>query len=283
MMKHFIAGQNIGLVVGPQGQVVGAMPWNLAFISTFITDTNIYYRGGGIVFPLYCYIEKTDRDKNVAEKLSPMLEFGVECDCENGHSNSATKIPNLDIGVIGKFSKHVKLGFEGQRSSDANKFSPEDLLDYIYAALHSPSYRDKYSEFLKTDFPRVPYPSNAVEFRRLVKLGAELRALHLMEHPELNKVLHEYSFPAIGDNAVEKLRWQPLAPNNHLGRVWINEKQYFDGVPLVSWEFYIGGYQPAQKWLKDRKGHNLTFEDIEHYQKIIKALAMTIEIMDKIG
>ena len=139
--------------------------------------------------------------------------------------------------------------------------------------LHSPSYREKYKEFLKIDFPRVPYPKDQQTFRQLVALGSELRALHLLESPTVDQRLTSY--PVSGDNIVGKLNYQD-------GKVHINETQYFDGVPSAAWEFYIGGYQPAQKWLKDRKGRELSFEDVRHYQRIIVALTQTERIMGEI-
>ena len=157
------------------------------------------------------------------------------------------------------------------------KTTPEDIFDYIYATLHSPSYREKYKEFLKTDFPRVPYPKDKKQFEALVTLGRELRGLHLLESPKVKKFITAY--PEDGSNIMEKISYKD-------GKVFINAKQYFGGVPEVAWNFFIGGYQPAQKWLKDRKGRELSSDDIEHYQKIIVALTETDRIMkeiDKIG
>lgn len=150
--------------------------------------------------------------------------------------------------------------------------SPEDILDYIYAVLHSPGYREKYKEFLKTDFPRVPVPTQA-EFDRLVPLGRELRQLHLMESPLLDS--YDTIYPVAGADVVEKVKYED-------GKVWINEQQYFGNVPETAWNFYIGGYQPAQKWLKDRKGRKLSSDDLDHYQKIIKILVETNKIIGQI-
>lgn len=148
--------------------------------------------------------------------------------------------------------------------------SPEDILDYIYAVLHSPRYRNKYKEFLKTDFPRVPVPTQA-EFNRFVSLGRELRELHLMK----SSIEYDTTFPKGGSNEVEQVKYDD-------GKVYINKTQYFGNVPELAWDFYIGGYQPAQKWLKDRKGRKLTSDDINHYQRIIKILITTDEIMKEI-
>jgi predicted helicase len=147
------------------------------------------------------------------------------------------------------------------------------LPDNIYAILYSPTYREKYKEFLKIDFPRVPYPENAATFWKLVQLGGELRQLHLLQSPVVKRFITTY--PVAGDNKVCKVKYEG-------GKVWINTTQYFAGVPQIAWEFYIGGYQPAQKWLKDRKDRELSFEDIQHYQKIVIALTETDRIMKEI-
>ncbi|MBU1422041.1 MAG: N-6 DNA methylase, partial [Bacteroidetes bacterium] len=156
---------------------------------------------------------------------------------------------------------------------NVGKVSPEDIFDYIYAVLHSPSYREKYKEFLKIDFPRVPYPKDVKSFKKLVAFGTELRLLHLLESPKVNQFITTY--PIAGSDTVEKLVYKD-------GNVFINKDQYFGNVPESAWNFYIGGYQPAQKWLKDRKDRTLNNADIEHYQKIIVALAETERIMREV-
>ena len=149
---------------------------------------------------------------------------------------------------------------------------PQALFDYIYAVLHSPSYRERYKEFLKIDFPRIPYPTDWEKFRDLAELGEELRQLHLMEDlPSKTGV----NFPVAGSLQVDCYRWQD-------NRVYINAEQYFEGVPESAWNFFIGGYQPAQKWLKDRKGMTLSFEDVKHYGKMIYVLQETERIMSEI-
>lgn len=155
----------------------------------------------------------------------------------------------------------------------ASKAEPESIFDYIYAVLHSPAYRDCYAEFLKIDFPRIPYPKDAKTFHALAEKGAELRALHLMESPALDNRITTY--PVDGNHEVIKPAYKD-------GNVWINDNQYFGNVPEIAWNFYIGGYQPAQKWLKDRRGRNLSIDDIMHYQRIIVALTETHRIMQEI-
>jgi very-short-patch-repair endonuclease len=189
---------------------------------------------------------------------------------------------NID-GVMDMLMNHPALSgneennhpaLSGTPPEEGNVFAPIDILDYIYAVLHSPAYREKYKEFLKIDFPRVPYPKDADTFWKLVKLGGEIRQIHLLESPTVEKYITKY--PIDGDNKVVKPKYE----NN---RVYINETQYFDQVPEVAWNFYIGGYQPAQKWLKDRKDRTLEFDDILHYQKIIVALTETDRLMKEVG
>jgi predicted helicase len=177
------------------------------------------------------------------------------------YDSNGFKISNLKEKIILNIEKFV------------GKTTPEDILDYIYAVLHSPSYREKYKEFLKIDFPRVPYPKDTKSFKKLATFGAELRSLHLLESPKLNQFITTY--PIVGTDTVEKLAYKNE-------KVFINSEQYFGNVPEIAWKFYVGGYQPAQKWLKDRKGHTLTNSDIEHYQKIIVAFVETNRIMHEI-
>ncbi|MBU0486266.1 MAG: DNA methyltransferase, partial [Proteobacteria bacterium] len=178
------------------------------------------------------------------------------------YHKDGTKTSNLKKEIVEKIEEIV------------GKVSPEDIFDYIYAVLHSPRYREKYKEFLKIDFPRVPYPKDKNSFKKLVKLGTKLRNLHLLESPKVNKFIITY--PTAGSDTVEK------RPEYKGGKVFINDEQYFGKVPEIAWHFYIGGYQPAQKWLKDRKGRALTNEDVEHYQRVIVALVETGRIMEKI-
>jgi len=177
------------------------------------------------------------------------------------YSDDDSKTPNLKQEIVDQIEQIV------------GNVSPEDIFDYIYAVLHSPSYREKYKEFLKIDFPRVSYPKDAEQFKKLIAKGKELRELHLIESPLLEE--HIISYPENGDDKVEKIEYRD-------GRVYINSNQYFGNVPEIAWNFYIGGYQPAQKWLKDRKGRTLTNEDIEHYQKMIISLTETDRIMKEI-
>jgi predicted helicase len=173
-----------------------------------------------------------------------------------------SKTPNFNELALKQFTSNLEKPYE-----------PEDVFDYIYAILHSPNYRKKYGDLLKIDFPRVPVPKNDEQFHKFAGYGKQLRELHLMTSSSLGKLIT--TFPTEGTNEVERIKYDG-------GKVWINDKQYFGDVPEVAWNFYIGGYQPAQKWLKDRKDRKLSSADIEHYQKIIKILAETDKVMQKI-
>ena len=209
--------------------------------------------------------------------------------------NSKNRIPNLNKEIVNNISVQLGVTFTEEKENKENTFSPIDILDYIYAVLHSPIYRKKYKEFLKEDFPKLPYPKDSETFWRLVKLGGEIRQIHLLESPKVEDYITTYpkdgdntitTYPKDGDNTittkVAKKDWELFDEEKQLGRIWINDEQYFDNIPLTAWEFYIGGYQPAQKWLKDRKERTLEFDDILHYQKIIVALSETDKLMKEI-
>ena len=258
IMRHLLKN-NLSLITCKQQT---ANPFRHTFISTYISDTNsISVSGGEIsyVFPLYMYDEgsiDTERlaniDETIANKIAEILHWSY--------------VPDSRIVV------DLAEGYE-------NVLYPEDIFDYIYGVLHSPAYRAKYKEFLKVDFPRIPYPKNADEFEHFRSYGNQLRELHLMHNVPESSV----SFPFPGNMQVDYLRWEWNKDDGYSGNIWINDTQCFEGIPTEAWNFYIGGYQPAQKWLKDRKGRTLSFDDIEHYRRIISVLIETKTIMEKIG
>lgn len=258
VMSHFIRGKNNALIIGRQGQAMGSGEWNIIYVSNSLLDSNIFYRGRGTVFTLYQYPEVSAQKSIEANKRQTNLDYKI-----------ATQIAEiLNHSFFSDDDTVVDLP-----PNSKGAIYPLNILDYIYAVLHSPSYREKYKEFLKIDFPRVPYATDADKFWKLVVLGKELREIHLLESPKVEEFLTGY--PEEGDNIVGK-------PTYKDGSVYINETQYFSNVKEVAWNFYIGGYQPAQKWLKDRKGRELSFDDILHYQKIIVALTETDRIMKEI-
>ena len=226
----------------------------------------------GYIFPLYLYPE-TNLQQNLLQ--------------------TPNRVPNLNMEMVQKFADGLGLFFTPEEapeniSVETNQLTPINILDYIYAVLHSPTYRETYKEFLKIDFPRVPYPTDIPKFIDLVDLGGQLRQLHLLESENVENYITQY--PQDGDNIVGKLFYEKTSAT--AGKVYINYDktppsgagglQYFDNVPETAWNFYIGGYQPAQKWLKDRKERELFFEGILHYQKMIVALFETDRIMKEI-
>ncbi len=252
VMKHFILGKNVGLIISRM--VLGGWKWNDIQITDSIADLGVMasrVSNTAPIFPLYLYNDDTTQKSF----------FG------------ASRKPNLNMDIIRIIEKQLGLVFTPEKQKTENTFAPIDVLDYIYAVLHSPKYRETYKEFLKIDFPRVPYPTDKAKFWKLVDLGSQIREIHLLESDKLNTLAIGY--PVSGDNIVTKLFFAE-------GKVYINDTQYFDNVPEVAWNFYIGGYQPAQKWLKDRKDKELSYDDIKHYVKIINALYLTNQLMQKI-
>jgi predicted helicase len=181
---------------------------------------------------------------------------------------------NLSTPFLKTLSSVLGLQPKGEHGLPSS-LTPEDIFHYAYAVFHSPSYRARYAEFLKIDFPRLPLTGNLDLFRALARLGGELVALHLLESPALAKPRTEW---VGGRNPeVEKPTW------SH-DTVWVDKAQTtgLKGVPEAVWNFHIGGYQVCEKWLKDRKGRFLTKEDIAHCQKVVVALAETIRLMAEI-
>ena len=238
-MQNYLEGDNIGLILSKRVEIG---EFSHVFLSSqMIQHHTMSLKEVNISFPLWIY---TDGLEGIGKK----------------HSNFNEKI----YRTIQKIVPDV---------------TPESLFDYIYAVLHSRAYRERYAEFLKSDFPRVPYPKDKKTFHALAVHGAVLRVVHLMESPLLDNLITTY--PVDGDHEVKKPRFEKDGKTG-TSKVWINETQYFGGVPEVAWNFHIGGYQPAQKWLKDRKGHKLTVDDIRHWQRIIVALSETDKIMKEI-
>lgn len=237
IMKHFIKGENLGLMACRQQKTNGfhhCLVHKNIVESSFVSNKTSEI---GYSFPLYLYHE---------------------------HFGQTEKVANLNSEI------------KDQISATA---APKQIFDYIYAVLHSPSYREKYREFLKIDFPRIPYPENAEQFNKLTAFGEKLRHLHLMENITVPN--NFANFPKSGDSKI-KNSFTEKSGDYRDNKVWVNDSQYFDNVPAVSWNFYTGGYRPSQKWLKDRKGRTLTYEDIEHYRKIIFILNETDKIMKEI-
>jgi hypothetical protein len=250
---HMLTSRNMALIA--MRQVAFNEPYSHFFISPDIVDNRAFYSNRGILclFPLYLYPTEG------------------EMQLDEGHRR-----PNLKPEFIKAISDKLGLRFVEDGKGDLKEtFGPEDILNYAYATFHSPTYRTRYAEFLKIDFPKLPLTSDKELFRELAEKGAELVSLHLMKSPALNNFITKY--PILGSNEVEKVSY-----DENTQRVYINKTQYFEGVPSEVWNFYIGSYQVCQKWLKDRKARTLSYDELTHYQKMIVDLQETIRIMGEI-
>lgn len=253
--RNMLSGNNLALAVSRQ---LATLPWNHVFCSNTIVEL--------------CYITNKTKEGN---HIFPLYVLPVEKDRQNSFFIQKHTESNFRIEFLRKLTKILKLPASGAHDLPQS-LTPEKLFQYIYAVFHSPTYRTRYSEFLKIDFPRLPLTSNLDLFRTLSKLGGELVDLHLMESPRLNTPVTKWhgSTPS---NEVEKVIYSDET-------VWIDKGQTegFRGVPENVWNFHIGGYQVCEKWLKDRKGRILSAEDITHYQKIAVTLNETIRLMKEI-
>ncbi len=265
LMNHLIRGDNLGFICLRQSRrgedgtfFVGRGLMNKDVASIYDIGT---------VFPLYLYDDPEAENKKRSDGGTMLMALFEPS------SGYVTRRANLNPKFIADFTQQLGLNWLPVDRGDLKKtVGPEDFFHYAYAVFHSPTYRERYAEFLKIDFPRLPLTGDLKLFRALAAKGAELVALHLMESPKLDELVTE--FPVKGTDEVEKVQY-----TDNDQRVWINPKQYFGGVPKAVWEFHVGGYQVCEKWLKDRKGRKLAYEDIQHYQKTVVALSETIRLM----
>jgi hypothetical protein len=273
VMRHMLAGEQVGLHLCRQ---IVSERWRHVLATNRVTDD--------------CYVSNKTRERGYT---LPVYLYPTEQEVASGLYQANERRPNLAPAFVADMEERLGLTFVPDGIGDLRKtFGPEDVFHYIYAVLHSPTYRTRYADFLKIDFPRIPLTTDLSLFRTLCALGAELVALHLMESPLLDNLITSYPLP--GDDIVERVAYRaPGEPEPgsgkplEKGRVYISEGkpkegkvgQYFDGVPPEVWNFQVGGYQVCEKWLKDRKGRVLSYDDRVHYQKIVVALQETIRLM----
>jgi predicted helicase len=243
LMKHLL-NENLAITTSrkyPETKNFGALVGRFVGDIHFVSDQSYF-------FPLYLYPDET-KGKLLVEKESK---------------------PERTQNFTAEFLQAIKeaLGTEP---------TPEEFFYYIYAVLYSPSYRKRYEEFLKIDFPRVPLPEDYEKFKKLSELGKELVELHLLTHPSLGDT--GVGFTESGSDIVEKVYYDESSE-----RVWINKEQYFDGFSKEVWEYRIGAYQVMAKYLKDRKKEKrkLSLEEIEHYMKVAKAIERTREVQGEV-
>ncbi len=260
LLTHVAGRENLCLNLTRQTK---ARDWRHCVVARTPTPALfVEVKDGSTVFPLYLYAP--------AEPDGSLF---------TAQAASSARTPNLAPAFIEDTARRLGMEFlPDGRGDRVESFGPEDVFSYIYAVLYSPTYRQRYAEFLKLDFPRIPLTSNPELFRALASLGDELVALHLMERDGPNPA----HFPRDGTRVVERVSYLPPQNTGEPGSVWINKEQYFEDVSPEVWAFHIGGYQVCDKWLKDRKGRTLTFEDIAHYCRVVGALAATIRLMSAI-
>jgi type I restriction-modification system DNA methylase subunit len=258
VMRHLINGDNFALLLARQtkdeigGFVVNCIAGHKSFSGYDITSC----------LPFYLHAEQQSLDRTRRINFDPKIHKAI-------------------VEAVAGPSRPAK-GRAPQGEGQGKVPDEVAIFDYIYGVLHCPAYRATYREFLKIDFPRVPYPPSPEVFWDVSAKGTQLRRLHLMEDEAIGAT--PYKFTGEGAPVVGKVQFKPLGEKDGVvtGAVYINGSHAFQDVPEIAWTFYIGGYQPAQKWLKDRKDRELSFEDIKHYQKIIKILSETDRIMKTI-
>ncbi|MCX6251440.1 MAG: N-6 DNA methylase [Bacteroidetes bacterium] len=246
--------KNTCLLTGKNWSSVGSKTFDLAYISENIVDLNCFRRGGTMMFPLYLYkpLEETKKKTSIQTMMlfEPEEKYGKE-----------SKKPNISSKV-----------FEQMEKAYSKKPTPEQILYYCYAIMYTNTYREKYAEFLKIDFPRIPFTADHKLFLQMVELGGELVQLHLLKSKALNNPTTKYK--GRGEDLIVK----PIYDEKNQC-VFINETKYFEGISKEVWEYHIGGYQVMEKYLKDRKGRQMT--DPATYCKIAAAIEKTIEAQEK--
>lgn len=269
--RHMLSGDNIAL--GSTRAIDIAVGWEHAFVvDKLFTHHTVSLKEVNYLYPLYVYPkddEQADLDKD----------------------NKPARIANFDPGLVAELPPKLGLEWLPDGTGDlVTSFGPEDVFNYIYAVLFSPTYRDRYADPLKREHPRLPFTGSTPVFKRLSELGKELVAFHRLK---VTAPPGEFAFPAAGSNIVkavsfqllEEAKGQEAAPAieddlsvDRIGRVYINEAQYFEGVPESVWKYRIGGYTVAKKWLADRVDRTLSFEELGTYKHILLALKRTMEL-----
>ncbi len=281
VMRHIVQQENLFLIVSRQTKV-GHEEWSMIFTGNGLADTNLFFQGGNQCCPLYLYPNGNEH---------PDL-FVVHPSASLGHRNG--RCPNLSAAFISDVEQRLGVAFIPDGMGDLDiTVGPEDMFHYIYAVFHSPTYRTRYAEFLRIDFPRVPITNDKALFATLVAYGAELVDLHLLRLPGTSGVggaggaamllkpaehgvtQHKATAAPI-DNVTYDAQRQCVLLGNDTGC-------YVAGVDPDTWKMQIGGYQPLHKWLKDRKGRTLSFDDVLHYMRMVIALRETRRIMAEIG
>ena len=246
---------NIGLVCdrGTKSQDISNI-----FISDKLIDLHLV-GSGSYIFPLYIYdtenVRKILREEN--EEVGGMFE-------DIKHFENKVRIENFTP----KFRKFINEKY--------GEIKPEEILGYIYAILFHKEYRKKYLDFLKIDFPKIPFVESKDYFLKFAKLGEELYNLHLGNL----KIQKEVGEPMFKDNKNKNEKIVKAIYNENEKDLFVNESLYFKNVDKEVWEYKIGGYQVLDKYLKSHKNENI---DYEHFENVIKILTRSIEIEAEIS
>ncbi|MBR8636045.1 type ISP restriction/modification enzyme [Campylobacter jejuni] len=250
IFEHFLENENIGLICD-RGTKLNNI--DNIFISSKIIDLHLV-GSGSYIYPLYLY--PTTRSKKFLKKENP--NFNEE--------NFTSKIENFKESFRAFIDNLYK-----------EKFSPEDILGYIYAVLFHKIYREKYLDFLKIDFPKIPFTKDKNTFKNLSKLGLKLINLHLLKNDELDFNVGEALFKDIKN---KNFKIQKIKYNKDTKELFINESLYFNKVSPEIYEFKIGGYAVLDKYLKSHKEEDI---DHKHFTLIIQTLDETLKIQDEIS
>ena len=284
VMTNMLAGDNLALITS---RMTKGENFQHAQVSDKLVEVicmSPKTSNNGFVFPLYLYSSaKTSLFDDHApgtvrgtRRANFASEFIADCASRTG---ATWVFEGQGTVTDGTHRGPLPVGEGSANLAPAEvTFGPEDVFHYAYAVFYSPGYRARYAQFLKTDFPRLPLTSQRALFAQLARLGQALVALHLMKEPAPTLC----SYPVAGDNRVDKVSFEAASPSAQTGQVFLNATQHFAGVPRAVWNYQIGGYQVAHKWLKDRRGRLLTFADLQHYSQIIAALARTLVLQAEV-
>ena len=249
LMRHILGKENLALLVSRRA----AASWQHCFVTDCLTvdvAVSAGSRESNQFFPLYLYPDISK--ENLFSQLEPQ-------------ERRQNLNPRVTAALTAAYNQEP---------------TPEDILHYVYAVLYAEPYREKYAEFLRIDFPRIPFTANTELFQALASLGERLVALHLLRSPELDPPVAR--FQGQGDNQVARTQSQGFRYDPKRERVYVNKNQYFEPVPLELWEYQIGGYQVLEKWLKDRRDRRLSLDEIKTYCRVVTAIQRTITLQEEI-
>ncbi|WP_432631516.1 type ISP restriction/modification enzyme [Brachyspira sp.] len=295
-----LESSNIGLVCdrGTKLQDISNI-----FISNSLIDLHLV-GSGSYIFPLYIYdtenVRKILREEN--EEVGGMFEDieialrdktkNKDSHCEHAKAGMlpSEAIQNIDChascqrhayGVEARNDDKKRIeNFTPKFREFINKkygeIKPEKILGYIYAVLFHKEYRKKYFDFLKIDFPKIPFVESKEDFLKFAKLGEELYNLHLGN----SKIQKEVGEPMFEDNKNKNETISKINYNENEKKLFVNESLYFKNVDKEVWEYKIGGYQVLDKYLKSHKNENI---DYEHFENVIKILSVSIDIEAEIS